>query len=168
MQDRKYRNLDPVASHIVLLTRVFDKSEGDVLEVGTGYFSTLLLHWLSSVYKRHVYSYESSNYWYKRAKKYESEYHHIIYCPDWEEADFVNKHWGMAFIDQSPESVRNKTVTALKNNADYIVMHDTSPEYDKKYQFSKIWDQFQHIFHYKKAEPNSSVVSNYFSLEDLA
>jgi hypothetical protein len=48
------------ATHIPLLIRVFDISEGDVLEVGTGWFSTLVLHWLAHIYKRQVYSYSTN------------------------------------------------------------------------------------------------------------
>ena len=63
----KFGNPEPVASHIPLLVRVFDKSEGDILEVGTGYYSTLLLHWLANTSRRYLYSYESDKYWYDRA-----------------------------------------------------------------------------------------------------
>jgi len=68
------------ASHIVLLTRVFDKSQGDVLELGTGYFSTLLLHWLATVAKRRVVSYETQKHWYERARRWQSEFHDIVFC----------------------------------------------------------------------------------------
>lgn len=156
-----------LATHVPLLTRVFDISEGDVLEIGTGYFSTLLLHWLSTMSKRHVYSYESKDGWYQKALKYNKNYHHIVLCKNWESADFVNKHWGVVFVDHSPEARRHVDVARLKDKADYIVIHDTSPECDEIYQYSKIWPLFKYRYDYTKIAPNTSVVSNFKNLKNI-
>ena len=50
-----------MATHLPLLTRAFDESEGPVLEMGTGYFSTLYLDWLCSAFGRKLVSYESGD-----------------------------------------------------------------------------------------------------------
>jgi hypothetical protein len=162
-----------VATHIMLLMRVFDLSEGDVLEVGTGYFSTLLLHWLSSITHRHVYSYESKEYWYERAKKYESKYHHIVLCKDWDSADFDKKHWGMVFIDHGPNSRRAVDIPRFANIADYIVIHDTQPDQKhvnlpQDYHYERVWPLFKYRYDYKKVLPWTSVVSNFKELNNIA
>jgi hypothetical protein len=162
MGREKFGNPEPVASHLCLLARVFDKSEGDVLEIGTGFFSTLLLHWLATTFKRQVYSYESKRAWYDRNKKYNNEYHHIVYCPNWDE--LPDKHWGMIFIDHSPNERRITEINKLK--ADYIVFHDSQPDEDHIYHYSQI-RPFKYRYDYKKILPWTSVVSDTKELNDL-
>lgn len=156
-------------THLPLLVRVFDKSKGDVLEVGTGYFSTLILDWLASFTHRHVYSYESREYWYQRAKKYEGPYHHIVYTPNWDKADFGGKkHWGMVFIDHGPDQRRVVEIERLANKTDYMVIHDTDPKRDKQYGYSAIFPLFKYRLDDKKVVPWTSVVSNFKKLDDIA
>lgn len=159
-------------SHSPLLTRVFDISEGDVLEVGTGYFSTLLLHWLAHIYKRNVYSYENDPQWYKRALKAGSLLHKVYKVSSWDElpATFSpsGKRWGIVFIDHSPVERRVIEIERFADKADYIVIHDTEPEQDPRYQYSKIWSKFKYIYHGNKVSPWTSVVSNFKNLNNIS
>jgi hypothetical protein len=160
------RDRSVLATHVPLLVRVFDISKGDVLEIGTGYFSTLVLHWLAHITKRKVYSYENRDYWYQRALKLKSPYHEIVKVSSWDELP-VNRHWGLVFIDHSPEARRHIEVERFAKSADYIVMHDTQPEDDAMYQFGKIWHLFKYRYDWKNAKPWASVVSNFKALADL-
>jgi tRNA A58 N-methylase Trm61 len=156
-----------VASHIVLLTRVFDKSQGDVLELGTGYFSTLLLHWLATVAKRRVVSYETQKHWYERARRWQSEFHDIVFCRNLDEADFDQRHWGMVFIDHGPNSRRPTDIRRLADKCDYMVIHDTPPEWDDRYGYSAIWPLFKYRYDYAGMFPPTTVVSNFKDLSDI-
>lgn len=157
------------ATHIPLLIRVFNISEGDVLEVGTGYFSTLMLDWLAQISERHVYSYENEPKWYERAKAYENYYHHIVFCKDWHLADFDQKHWGMAFIDHHPAYRRAIEIARLADKADYIVLHDSDQRSNTKggYHYNDIWSLFKYRYDFKKLWPGTSVVSNFKDLKEL-
>lgn len=156
-----------VASHIPLLTRCFDKSQGPVLELGTGYFSTLLLHWLATVSQRHVYSYESRGGWCERAQRWQSEYHHIRKCEAWDAVDLTEYHWGLAFVDHSPNRRRPVEIARLRYLADLIVIHDTEPAWDAQYGYSRIWPLFKYRYDYTGLYPSSSVVSNFRELADV-
>lgn len=162
----KFGNDAPVASHLMALTKAWEISKGDVLEMGTGFFSTLLLHWFATMYQRHVYSYESKKYWYLRNKKYENKFHHIIYFPDWSKFDFKKK-WGLAFVDHAPDSERHKDVLRLAKSAEYIVIHDTQPESDNIYHFQGVMKKFKYKYHYKVIKPWTSIVSNFHTLKNL-
>ena len=155
------------ASHISILTRTFDASKGDVLEIGTGYFSTLLLDWLGSISNRVIFSYESNINWYQRAKKFESQNHKIILCKDWDSADFDKKHWGLVFIDHDPPARRKVEVLRLAKKADFIVIHDTNPIYDQSYGYSVLWPKFKYVRHFKKYSPWTTVVSNFKKLTKI-
>ncbi len=151
-----------MATHLPLLTRAFDESEGPILEMGTGYFSTLYLDWLCSAFGRKLVSYESGEYWGKRAKrKYESDYHEINVIEDWNDAKIDDTHWGVAFIDHSPKGRRHIDVLRLADKADYIVIHDTEPESERLYHFDKVWWRFKYRFDHKKTRHWTSVVSNF-------
>lgn len=160
-----------LATHVPLLVRVFDLSEGDVLEVGTGWFSTLILHWLAHTYRRNVYSYESKDHWYNKALRHQSEYHHIIKVGSWDELPAgkspSGKNWGLVFIDHSPEARRHVEIERFKDLADYIVVHDTQPEDDAKYQYRDSWKFFKHKKDWKRAKPWASVVSNFKDLKNI-
>ena len=162
-----------VATHLPLLVRVFDKSEGDVLEIGTGYFSTLILRWLCAITDRKLYSYESNRKWYEKAKRHEDENCKVFYTPKFSEADFDKKHWGMIFIDHSPNHKRKVEIERLANKCDYMVIHDTTPYNPKhthipsNYLYEDIWPLFKYRYDYTKIVPWTSVVSNTKKLNDI-
>lgn len=158
------------ASHITPLSRVVDISDGDILEIGTGYFSTLLLHWYAHIYKRNVCSYENDPNWYKRALNSNSKYHKVFFVHNWDEVPEVSpsgKPWGVVFIDHAPAERRIIEIEKFAKNADYIVIHDTEPENDPSYQYSKIWPKFKYIYHFNKIFPWTSVVSNTKDLKNI-
>ena len=164
-----------VATHLPLLVRVFDKSEGDVLEIGTGYFSTLILRWLCAITDRKLYSYESKRKWYDKIKRKnkEDENFEIFYTPDFAKADFDKRHWGMVFIDHSPNNKRKVEIARLANKCDYMVIHDTTPYNPKhthipsNYLYEGIWSLFKYRYDYTKIVPWTSVVSNTKKLDDI-
>lgn len=155
-----------LATHVPLLIRVFDKSDGDVLEIGTGWFSTLVLHWLAHIYKRNVYSCENSEYWYKRALRFKSEFHHIVKINSWDNLP-ADKHWGLVFVDHFPEGRRHIEIERFKDITDYIVVHDTQPEDDAKYQYLGSWKHFKYKKDWTKAKSWATVVSNLNSLDNI-
>ncbi len=153
-----------MSSHIPTLVRAFDLSQGDVLEIGTGYFSTTLLHWLGASTGRKIVSYESNPVWYERAKKYQNEYHDVIFVKDWDSVPLDNKHWGLVFIDHSPHARRSVDMERLKDLADYIVAHDTEPRSENLYGYPRVYSLFKYRYDAKKVEPWTSVLSNFHSL----
>lgn len=160
-----------LATHIPLLTRTFDKSEGDVLEIGTGYFSTLLLKWLCTMSGRTLYAYENRQYWYDRAKGKETPFYKVFYTPNYDDAD-IDRHWGMVFIDHGPNARRVVEIKRLANLADYIVIHDTQPinkddDLPIDYHYETIWPLFKYRYDYTKIKPWTSVVSNFKDLSNL-
>lgn len=151
-------------SHIPLLVRAFTLSEGDVLELGTGWFSTMVLRWLCEMSGRTLYSYETSNEWYKRATRKRVPFHKVIKIDSFDEAD-IERPWGLVFVDHAPTARRQVEIARLASWADYMVIHDTNPQFDKAYRYSRIWGLFRNRYDFTKYYPHSSVVSNFYSLE---
>jgi len=156
-------------THLPVLLRVIDVSEGDILEMGTGYFSTLVLHWFSDLTGRRVVSYETNPMWYRKVSKYNSGKHEVILIDSWDDAPIEKQHWGVAFVDHGPNGRRHVELQRLAkaNNVDYIVIHDTEERHDNQYHYSRIWDLFKYRYDHKKYVANTSVVSNLKDLKNL-
>ena len=156
------------ATHIPLLVRAFDLSRGDVLECGTGYFSTGYLDNLCSITDRKMVSYETSPRWYERAKRFQSDYHDVRFIGDWDEAILTDRHWGMVFIDHKPHARRAVETERVKDHADFIVCHDTQPNAAGLYDYVKVFPLFCYRYDYKKIVPWTSIVSNFIDVSALA
>ena len=152
------------ASHLPLLVRAFNVSKGDVLEVGTGYFSTTILHWLGAITGRKIVSYEMDREWFNKAKKDQNDYHDVIFVEDWDKIPLDQKHWGLAFIDHAPAKRRIVEIERLKDLAEYIVVHDTEPRNESVYDYPSIYPLFKYRFDDKRVEPWTSVFSNFHPL----
>jgi len=149
-------------THIFMLVRAFDQSEGDVLELGTGYFSTLILHWLCAIAGRKLVSYDNQTRWFKRAKEMWSIGNHEIYfAKDYDKLDLTDRHWGLVLIDHSPPIRRKIDAIRLKNHADFLVLHDTEPGDDEVlYGYQEVYPHFKYIYQYNKYKPWTCVISN--------
>ena len=152
------------ATHIPMLVKTFELTDGDVLELGSGYFSTTLLRWLCQMAGRTLYSYESSNFWYQKATARPVPFHKVIKVNSFDEAD-IEKHWGMVLVDHGPDERRWKDIKRLANFAEYIVIHDSNLTEIKHYGYEKIWDLFKYRYDYTKLNPNTTVVSNFHNLK---
>lgn len=156
------------ASHIPLLVKIIQRSTGPVLEMGTGLFSTPLLHWMCIDGKRDLVSYENYTYYYDIVKKFETATHKIHLINHWDEADIIeNKHWGVVFVDHQPDERRMVDIKRLANNADFIVIHDTETKMDHVTHFSEIWPLFKWRYNYQRQKPYTSVVSNFIDVLEV-
>ena len=154
------------ATHIPMLVKTFELSKGDVLELGTGYFSTTLLRWLCQMAGRTLHFLESSNFWYQRAILKPVPFHKVIKVDSFDEAD-IERHWGMAFVDHFPDERRWVEIKRLANWAQYLVIHDSNLSWVKKYGYEKIWNLFKYRHDYSKLNPNTTVVSNFHDLKEF-
>lgn len=157
------------STHNPLLIQAVLMSKGDVCELGSGFFSTPLLHWLCSLTGRNLVTYESDDDYYEFANKFRSRHHKIIkVSSSFEEID-CTRHWGVVLIDHSPKKPlrRGQDAVRLKNTADYIVLHDTEFEEEKHYGYDEMWPQFKYRHDWKKVKPFASVISNFKKLDNF-
>lgn len=131
------------------------------MELGGGFFSTPLLHWLCSENRRKLVTYEDNHDFDGFLKSFTSRSHFIVYVNSWEDIS-LKDHWTIAFIDHGPVNgksepeSRKASAIRLKDNVDYLVLHDTnSKEYDEEF-----WKNFKYVYHWTWATPNTSIVSN--------
>jgi len=155
------------ASHIVPLVRAFDISQGDVLELGMGWYSTPILNWLCGVAGRQLFSYDDVSEWTAPVRRHRKDYHRVAMIENWETVP-IEVPWGLALVDHSPAERRGIEIRRLANWAEYIVIHDT--QVDKSYGlygYDAIWPLFKYRYDYTRLLPQTTVVSNFHSLERM-
>jgi len=162
------------ATHLGAVIACMNKSEGDVLELGMGLFSTPYLHYACTIGKRNLLSLENDKGWYRHFKHsnfihflYENEYHKIELVDNYENSPLIDKEWGFVLVDQTPDLSRKETVKILANKAKYIIIHDSNEEHEKVYHYSEIYPLFKYKRVWDKDDRHATVLSNFVELDDL-
>lgn len=160
-------------THMPILARIMDITEGPVLELGMGIYSTPLLDMMCAVKKRMLISYDNDPVWFKENEKWASDYHKVIFVDEngWEQImiDYAYgaPHWTVVLVDHKPAKQRIKEIKRLANKADYILIHDSEPESDRFFKYSWIYKLFKYRYDYTKCRPNTTVLSNFVDLSFL-
>ena len=157
-------------THLAALIKAMEKSDGDVLEMGMGLFSTPYLHCKCMLTNRKLVSYEN----YKSYAKffihygYENANHEINIIEDYEKAP-IEKPWDVVLIDQTPDSSRSISARRLANLAKYIVIHDSNdhPRNERIYHYSTIYPLFKYKTIWDKDANHATVLSNFVDLTDF-
>jgi hypothetical protein len=161
-------------SHLPILIKLLNITEGPVLELGTGLFSTPFLHWACFDKKRKLVSYENKkkffDFWiYNDARELNNDYsyHQVKFVENnnWDAID-ISEHWGIVFIDHNPGPRRREEMKRVANNADYVVIHDTDDKNDWYYKYSEHFPLFKYRWD-SKIYPRTTILSNFFSLDKL-
>ena len=155
------------SSHLPLLVKVMAISTGSVLEMGTGPFSTPILHWLCFDQNRPLISYDNDRQYLELNKKFEGGLHQVKYVANWDEAKIEDTHWGLVFIDHAPPERRHIDVARVANTADYIVIHDSQRHLDPYFHYKKIYGLFKYKYVYRKVKPHTTVLSNFKDITNI-
>ena len=147
-------------SHLPVLIRLMEMTEGDVLELGTGLYSTPFLHYACLIQGRKLVSYENTPEYFTTYKDYNCPWHQVIFVKDWKDAG-IRRKWGLAFIDNAPEESRKDLALKIANWARVIALHDGDPKVDKFTHYSEIIPLFRKNFNYTGQSPNTLVLSNF-------
>lgn len=145
-------------SFFPLLFKALALTDGDVLELGTGIYSTPFLHWYCLANKRHLVSYENAEPYIAHAKQYVENFHKVYGVGSYLEAE-LGKAWDVAFIDSFPEEQRVDLVKQLAGKTKYIIVHDSFPKMYEglcKYRFDCIG-----------LMPNTTIFSNFIDLSNF-
>lgn len=157
-----------VGSHLPVLMKLVSITNGPILELGSGWYSTPYLHWACYANKRKLVTYEDNPKWFDFTKQFASEYHLIRLVDDWNKID-ISEPWSIAFIDHDP-IVDRKRVEEMKRltHADYVVAHDTENSRNRHYRYFDAYKLYKYRFKFTSAGlPYTSVFSNKFDVSNF-
>ena len=152
-------------SHLPILIKIVGMTDGPILELGMGAYSTPYLHWVCFESKRKLVSYEGDKGCYEINKAYASDYHKVTFVEDWDTVD-LSGHWSVALIDHEQDR-RIHEISRLVNSVDYIVAHDSEGRWNRKYKYSEIYSLFKYRYDFIKTRPFTVVLSNFKDLSNL-
>lgn len=156
-------------THISVLATVVAHTDGPVLELGMGDWSTPLLHGLCSVNKRYLLSTETDQNWMALFQDLATNWHEFEFVPVFEESieryyrpekwDTVGneKRWSVVFIDHAPAERRLMDIARLRKNTDVFVVHDTE---GRGYGLGPILDSFKYRYVEDRYSIETTVVSD--------
>lgn len=153
-------------THLPVLIKIMGITDGAVLELGTGLFSTPFLHWACYLSKRTLVSYDCEIDYFKEYLKFENDFHKVFYTRNWDSVD-LSGHWSVVLVDHSPAIRRKEEIKRLAHSADYIIVHDTNPRINHHYKFSEIYPLFKYRKDFKYEKPYTTVLSNFKDLSNL-
>ena len=155
-------------THLPCLIKAFEKTTGNILELGTGLFSTPYLRYMCILHDRKLTSYENYKEWYDFILKYYklNNNHDLYFIDEYKNAP-IDRSWDIVLIDQTPDSSRTEEIIRLKDRAKYIIIHDANPSNDKVTHYSKIYPLFKYRTDWIGDNNRATVLSNIVSLEDF-
>ena len=154
-------------SHLPVLMKIVQITNGPILELGIGLYSTPFLHYSCLSNQRKLVSFETDHGWARYFRDCKSDFHEVHTIDDWDTLD-TSGSWDIVFIDHAPDSHRHIEAKRLAKSARYIILHDSDPENDTLYQYSTIYPLFKYRFDYTACKPYTTVVSNFIDLENFS
>lgn len=157
------QNYKDAGTHIPTLLKFIPKTEGDVCEMGAGFFSTPILHWLCQ--GRRLITYEQDEDYYRLARQFQTYTHKVRKVERWDEVDF-DHHYSVVFIDHSigrkpwEQDLQRGDDVLRFTNTDIFILHDTEPKVAHKYHYDRVFPHFKYRYDWTETAPFTSVLSN--------
>ena len=157
-------------SYIPALLTALGKIDGDVLELGSGLYSTPLLHWVCLEQDRLLVTYENDQRYYDLAKlcddkSIKNPKHEIHFVEDWDLID-IEKPWGVVLVDHGPGLRRREEIKRLASYAQCLVIHDSNGRREHMYHYSEIYHLFKYKRVFSNGMPHSVVLSNFVDVSE--
>lgn len=170
------RNLgDPgYGTHMAVLVTAAMHTDGPILELGCGDYSTPLLHAICSKTERFLLSTETDQNWLKLFYDLKTAWHHFEYVPVFENSAYSqpekwdsvgsDRHWSLVFIDHRPGERRVVDIKRLRPITDIFVVHDTE---DPFYRYEAVLSTFKYRFTYQRYRITTTIVSDVIDVEKM-
>lgn len=137
-----------------------------VLELGMGFNSTPIIHWLSADQGRKAVSCESDPKWFEQFADYGKSGHTLRVVSDWSKEKFEDTQWGVVLIDCRPALERHRQAIKLANSAHIVILHDTEPEIDRFYAYRRVWPHYKYRLDDNRVKPHTTMLSNFINLQE--
>ncbi|KAK2160607.1 hypothetical protein LSH36_129g01121 [Paralvinella palmiformis] len=147
-------------SHVIPFLASIWVTDGPILEMGSGWYSTPVAHRISILeHGRKLLTADTKYDWLKYFLVFASNNHRLYYVRDgnnqqtaddvqvvnsWDDIGKQSEHWGMIFLDHAPGERRKVDLERLRGKADLLVIHDSQPKAGRAYKSQKLLATFKH------------------------
>lgn len=149
--------MDIVGSHQRCLVAAALRTEGLMVELGVGWYSTPILHEIAHAQKRKMITYDNNRDWILQFKGLKSEYHDLVTLGWWGDMPLAN-HYGMVFVDQGQPIEREYSIRRMVDVVDVFVMHDTEESF--AYGYNRTLPMFKYQYTDKCQAAWTTIASN--------
>jgi len=120
-----FESYNPNMTHQEALSWAVGVTEGPVVEIAMGWYSTLMLHGMCEGLGRELYSIDPLEEWVAPFRRLETGWHHIILD---DTLTIPVDHAGVVFVDHNhPGVTRAEVIRAARPIAEAVVVHDSDP-----------------------------------------
>ncbi len=179
---------------VPILGALLARTRGPVLDLGSGDYSTPLLHFACQPFADHpprkVVTVDTDPAWLKKYESYRTDWHelHLVQQKDsairndspyyrwlagWNAWPVIEReYWSLALVDNAPGECRVPLIKRLKGHCDFLVVHDSEEDYDVggNYGYKEVIPLFKYHSEHRRFRPYTLVLSDLalFPIEDLA
>ena len=154
---------DGYSTHQVPLISAVMQTKGAIIELGTGIYSTPLLHEICG--NRPLLSVDSDPEWLDNFRYLETENHKLLAIEnhDWLQSEaYINTlanegGIGVVFVDQGDVEARAVSIAFCADKADIIVVHDSNVA---AYGYPEAFEPFRYMYEYTPHTLHTVVLSN--------
>lgn len=117
--------MDPVGTHQPILTEAIRRSSGPILELGSGDYSTWLIHELAG--ERRILTIDDNPEWLNKYTGLKNDLHEFRLISNEDILDFYlsdDTHWSVVLVDNITWDIRLPAIKKYKHTSDYLVIHD--------------------------------------------
>jgi len=138
-----------------------------VLELGVGWNSTPLLHWLCKEKGIQITSVESEKDWLNKFLMYMEDGHNFIYNKFDKPLDFEGE-MGLVLIDHRPARKRRSSAKYFADKAEFVLLHDSELADNPAYKYTGVYGNFKYRYEYKGVgKPYTMILSNTIDIERI-
>ena len=161
--------IDPYATHLPILAHILRQMTGEIesiLEIGGGFYSTPLLatyahdHGIAHVLAETDRDYAAAIIRLNPIGLTQRIKPALMNDPIDLPEPYPGNRWGLVLIDGAPGEVRVLQALHLRECADLIVLHDSEPESDPLYKYSKIVDHWKYRRNYTHLQPHTMALTD--------
>jgi hypothetical protein len=146
-------------SHAIPLLASLWVSDGPILELGCGWYSTPVVHRISAVQDRKVLTADSVYAWLSYFLFFASDKHELCLVNDndtpvknvndnvhvvrsWDAIGREQPNWGVVIVDHQPADQRAVDLLRLRDHVDLFLVHDTEPKQNIVYKLERHLETF--------------------------
>ena len=146
-------------------------TEGDLLELGMGMYSTPLLHKLAVSKRAQAVSIDTKLEWANHFTFYNLTNNHLVYAMDYKDMNLfgLDKMWGLVLVDHGQADTRHINIHNFANISQIVIAHDAedTSEHMYKYEKNRIRPLFKYssrfsVFHQDKSTYTGTLILSNF------